>query len=289
MLYGSFGQKLLTLHMVRSNPYNISEIFEAFYHKEKTESSFNMIEHTLVYVARGSMNVMIDGHKVSTVRENECVFVRKDHRIKVVKFPSEEVDYHVSVMLYFPRKRLFDFYKTISKKDIPTGISRSKRPVLKIERSPMLISLFDSFKPYWQEGDKPERDWLNMKFREAINLILHTDIKTYASLFDFTAQWRLDIMEFLEHNYMYDLSVEELAHYTGRSVATFKRDFQKLSGLSPRKWIINRRLVAARDMLVSSDVPISQIMTDIGFKNFSHFCRVYKEYFGHTPSETRHC
>ena len=107
-------------------------------------------------------------------------------------------------------------------------------------------------------------------------------------MFDFTAQWRLDIMEFLEHNYMYDLSVEELAHYTGRSVATFKRDFQKLSDLSPRKWIINRRLVAARDMLVSSGAPISQIMTDIGFKNFSHFCRAYKEYFGHTPSDTRH-
>jgi hypothetical protein len=32
---------------------------------------------------------------------------------------------------------------------------------------------------------------------------------------------------------MYDLSLEEMASYTGRSLASFKRDFKKISPLSP--------------------------------------------------------
>jgi transcriptional regulator GlxA family with amidase domain len=91
----------------------------------------------------------------------------------------------------------------------------------------------------------------------------------------------------MEKNYMYDLTVEELARYTGRSVATFKRDFSKVSELSPRNWLIRRRLEAAHQLLLTTDSPINRILTDVGFKNFSHFSKVYRAYFGVTPSETR--
>lgn len=55
----------------------------------------------------------------------------------------------------------------------------------------------------------------------------------YPSLFDFTDPWKIDILGFMEKNYAYDLTIEDIAHYTGRSLATFKRDFKKVSDLSP--------------------------------------------------------
>ena len=80
---------------------------------------------------------------------------------------------------------------------------------------------------------------------EGLYILLNTDKNLYASLFDFADPWKIDIMSFMEQNYTNDLSLEEMANYTGRSLATFKRDFSKVCDLSPQKWVIRRRLEAA--------------------------------------------
>ena len=68
---------------------------------------------------------------------------------------------------------------------------------------------------------------LKLKMIEGTYVLLNTDRNLYASLFDFVDPWKIDI------DYMYDLSMEEIASYTGRSLATFKRDFAKVSDLPP--------------------------------------------------------
>lgn len=102
-------------------------------------------------------------------------------------------------------------------------------------------------------------------------------------LFDFTEPWKIDIMEFLEENYMYELSMEEIASYTGRSLATFKRDFAKISDLTPQKWLINKRLKVAHDLITTQNMKVSDVYVDVGFKNLSHFYAAFKKQFGYSP------
>ena len=71
--------------------------------------------------------------------------------------------------------------------------------------------------------------------------------------------------------------------YTGRSLATFKRDFAKISDLSPRKWLIRRRLEAAHQLIQSGKKKVTDICYAVGFKNLSHFSKVYKEMYGTSP------
>lgn len=263
------------------------EVFATCYHKSGGESSYYVSENALVYVAAGKLEVRIDGEGVASFVKGECVFVRKDHRMTLVNNAEDGIDYHLSVFLFFPRQYLFDYYKTLHKWDLPKRVSRSDRSFLSIPRSSLLTSLFESFKPYWVKGENPEKHWLKIKVIEAIRLLLLLDESVYASLFDFTSQWRLDIMDFMEKNYKYDLTVSDLARYTGRSVATFKRDFSKLSELSPANWIICRRLREAHRLLLLTDWSVYKVMTNVGFKNFSHFSRRYREFFGETPTQTR--
>ena len=96
--------------------------------------------------------------------------------------------------------------------------------------------------------------------------------------------WKIDILDYLNENYMYDLTLEEIASYTGRSLATFKRDFAKISDLTPQKWLIRRRLEAARELIHSGRRKVTEVCFDVGFKNLSHFSKVYKKTFGHSPS-----
>ncbi len=85
--------------------------------------------------------------------------------------------------------------------------------------------------PYFDAGVQPSDEVLKLKMIEGTYVLLNTDRTLYASLFDFVDPWKIDIIDYLNENYMYDLSLEEIASYTGHSLATFKRDFAKVSDL----------------------------------------------------------
>ena len=80
---------------------------------------------------------------------------------------------------------------------------------------------------YAQGG--PYKDFMRLKMQEGLLALLHIDKRFAPTLFDFNEPWKIDILDFLDKNYMYEFTQEDLAHYTGRSLATFKRDFKKIS------------------------------------------------------------
>lgn len=105
-----------------------------------------------------------------------------------------------------------------------------------------------------------------------------------------TLQYRLsrkiDLQDFMEKNFRCDMSMSEFARASGRSLSTFKRDFKKMSVLSPERWLTDRRLRAAFDLLKRGR-RVSDACFDVGFKNVSHFSAIFKKKFGITPGEAR--
>ena len=97
---------------------------------------------------------------------------------------------------------------------------------------------------------------------------------------------KIDLQEFMEKNFKRDMSMSEYAKASGRSLSTFKRDFKKMSELSPERWLTQRRLFAALELLKRGR-RISDACFDVGFKNVSHFSAIFKKKFGITPSEAR--
>jgi AraC-like DNA-binding protein len=121
---------------------------------------------------------------------------------------------------------------------------------------PDIVSLFESITPYFNSDMPPTDELIRLKMMEGVYVLLNTDNCFYSSLFDFTEPWKIDILDFMNENYMYDLSMEETASYTGRSLATFKRDFKKISPLSPEKWLIQKRLEVAYSKAKSTPITV---------------------------------
>jgi CheY-like chemotaxis protein len=65
------------------------------------------------------------------------------------------------------------------------------------------------------------------------------------------------------------------------------RKLKALTGQPTANFIRSIRLSHARHLLETTDLPIGEIATRIGFKDFSHFSRAFAKTFGTTPSETR--
>ncbi|HEV2481618.1 MAG TPA: AraC family transcriptional regulator, partial [Puia sp.] len=72
---------------------------------------------------------------------------------------------------------------------------------------------------------------------------------------------------------------------TGRSLAGFKRDFQKTFGMSPRQWLLEKRLTEARHLIERKNKRPSGIYLDLGFESLSHFSHAFKKKFGKAPTE----
>ena len=83
---------------------------------------------------------------------------------------------------------------------------------------------------------------------------------------------------------MYEFTLDELAHYTGRSLATFKRDFKKISELTPEKWLIKKRLEKAYELMKTGRKKVVDVYAEVGFRNPSHFSTAFKKEFGVAPT-----
>jgi AraC-like DNA-binding protein len=100
-------------------------------------------------------------------------------------------------------------------------------------------------------------------------------------------QYKTPLWQIMESNFMFNLSISEYSRLSQRSVSTFKRDFNSVYKTTPGKWLINKRLGYAKDVLESSMKSINEIAYESGFENSSHFSRVFKEKHMMTPVQYR--
>ncbi len=80
-------------------------------------------------------------------------------------------------------------------------------------------------------------------------------------------------------------SIQELCHDTGMSRAQFYRKFKTLTDLTVNEYLRNFRLHKAKCLLETTGLNVSEAGYRTGFKNLSHFSRVFTEKYGMNPSE----
>ena len=96
-----------------------------------------------------------------------------------------------------------------------------------------------------------------------------------------------DLRQIMEENFLCPLSHSEFAALCHRSLSTFRRDFHSIFHCTPGSWLRERRLAHAALLLRSTDLTLKEVLAKSGFRNRSHFMRVFKEKFGTTPARFR--
>ncbi len=263
--------------------FNCADIFFSYIHENDTICTHRAFAHLLIYVASGEL-ILTEQGKDITVNAGECVFIRRDHRVSLLKRPKDK-EVFKGITLMFTRPFLKEYFQKIDRKYKPMETSQAGASVRKLPYSTDLQSIFISLIPYFDAEEKPLDAIVNLKMQEGILALLHLDASVYPILFDFVEPWKIDILQFLNENYMYELTTAEMATYTGRSLATFKRDFKKISELTPEKWLINKRLEMAHELVCEGRMKVADVCNAVGFKNRSHFTESFKQKYGYTPSK----
>jgi AraC-like DNA-binding protein len=81
-----------------------------------------------------------------------------------------------------------------------------------------------------------------------------------------------------------NFDAKELARLCRLSIRQLQREFRRCLGRSPQDWLNERRIVAARQLLLDG-LQIKAVAFKLGFKQPSHFCRQFKAVSRVTPSE----
>ncbi|HEV2512628.1 AraC family transcriptional regulator [Bosea sp. (in: a-proteobacteria)] len=98
--------------------------------------------------------------------------------------------------------------------------------------------------------------------------------------------WRR-VRDFVHDNLMGQLSIEQLASITQLSPSHFMRAFKQTTGQSPHQYVISCRLAYARNLIVNTDAPLSQIAKTVGFSSNSHMTAMMQSNWSTSPSALR--
>jgi len=96
-----------------------------------------------------------------------------------------------------------------------------------------------------------------------------------------------DMQHWIAQNYEHESPVATMVALSHLPARTFKRRFKAATGLAPLDYVHSIRIEEAKQMLETTDRPIEQIATEVGYEDDSFFRRLFRRKVGLTPRDYR--
>lgn len=262
---------------------HINTIFHCCWSDKEKICEERVTEHMLAYIFSGEM-VVLNGARRTLLRAGDAAFIRRNHLVNKIKQPCGTTPFH-GVFLHLEAPFLRRIAQKMLLPSVAVDKTLARQMAVPISNNPYIAGYFFSLDHYFREGVHPSPQLMELKFQEVVQILIEQYPELIPLIFDCTPDWKPDLKEFMNRHFACDLSVEQFAHYTGRSLSTFKRDFSELfGGETPSRWIVRRRLDEAYKLLQQKTYSPSEVYLKVGFKNLSHFSNAFKRQFGVVPS-----
>ena len=241
------------------------------------------LEQHLLYVVLGGSVKLTCGRQSWTVSKNEMILLRRAQSVSYEKQGSEETGLFESQLFAINDELLKDFL-TSQQVVIPAMTEEYGTQV-----SPMserLVAYCWSLAPYFNDPSQVNPGLLRLKVMELLYNVMDCSKNIFRQMLQLRQPVKTDIHRVVEENYTSPISLDELAYLSGRSLSSFKREFQDIYGEPPARWIREKRLSKAHEMLRSSSLSVADVAYSLGFENPTHFSRIFKQQYGYAPSQS---
>ncbi len=221
--------------------------------------------HVISIVLSGEQKIKTYDDEIIHVKSNEVLFIPRG--MYYISDLIPENGKFVSLLFYFDDSIIQEFLSTskvseISNKAVPDHLKFGVVPSVKLFAE-SLISIY-------QTQNLRNKNFLNLKILELLYLLngLAKEKQFANFLFRLTLPKKRNIKVFMEKNYDKPLKMEDYAYLTGRSLSTFRRDFKSFYDITPQKWIKEKRLEKALNILSQKEISVTDLAFEVGYKIF---------------------
>ena len=186
-------------------------------------------------------------------------------------------------LLFFSEKKLQDFLENHT---LNQGIRNDEKPFFIIKNDDYILSYLNSLSTISQAPTIFMENLLSIKFEELMLYLLQKYGKPFESyLYSLIVGETSTFKKIVESKVHSNLKLEEIAFLCNISLSTFKRRFSSEYNMAPGKWLLEKRLQKAKEILEQGELKPSDIYLDFGYNNLSNFSIAFKNKFGCNPSQ----
>jgi AraC-like DNA-binding protein len=235
-------------------------------------------QHMLVWFLSGETKI-VQTDATYFFKKGDIFLIPRNQLATIINYPKDGQP-HKTVVMHLTTERLRAFYTGL---DIKIRTKAAPK-ILHFNDHPLLESCLASLIPYFDMQELPG-NIADLKISEAISILRTINKDIDAVLANFDEPGKIDLQDYMEKNFMFNLPLEKFGYLTGRSLTTFKRDFNKAFNSTPQRWLTQKRLELAHYQFTEKKKKPIDVCYEVGFENLSHFSFAFKKKYGYSPSE----
>lgn len=248
-----------------------------YYHKRAFLNSYfkahSHNEYELIFFLQGEVDYTVENKKFK-LKKYDLIITRPTVFHNLVFNKKCEYDRHVFLL---PSTGFFANLLN----EIPNDIN-----VINCADDSVIIENFNKLDFYRQNYKEEEFDSLMLALLTEICCKLKYKSDANSSPFKPLPDIIKNAIDYINANLFTIKDVSEISNALYVSKNYFFRVFKKELKVSPKKYIINKRLLRAQNLLRAGEKP-TFVYLDCGFDNYTSFYKQYVRLFGHTPSNEK--
>ncbi|MEX8547770.1 MAG: helix-turn-helix domain-containing protein [Mucilaginibacter sp.] len=238
-------------------------------------------DHVFLYVTKGSLHCF-DGNKSHIFGACEYFLARKN---RLARYYGEKGNDEFEKIIFCFEEGFIRKFQ--AKHKLKATKFNSADTFVKINPTELIPDFIRSLKPYSNSLGKLDEAFENVKFEELLIILLQNQPDLAGIFFDYGIPEKINLEEFMNRNYKFNVRMERFAYLTGRSLSAFKRDFKAIFNQTPNLWLVQKRLQEAYFFIEKKNKKPSEIYLELGFEDLSHFSFAFKKLFGLRPTDLK--
>lgn len=259
-------------------------------HIEYSESTYRLGNHfhnayEIILILEGVV-LLHTKNQVYKVGPQNLLFLSnlESHMLEIIEGPYSR--YFILVNPYQTDRFIRDFKLLSIFKNRPSTFSH----VININSiSSQVLKVFQKMYDETQIIDDYFDRRIGMLLFELLLILYRYDSNSFPVLDKNIRPEIYSVQEYIDTHFKEPIVIQQLAQEFFISVSYLTHSFKKLTGYSPKQYLMIQRLIYARDLIVNSELPISEVAYQSGFQDTNNFIRSFKAYFNFTPRKMRLC
>jgi AraC family transcriptional regulator, exoenzyme S synthesis regulatory protein ExsA len=259
-------------------------VYDFKMNEDTLNNKVDLTQHMFSFLQTGEKKVHCED-SVIEVNKNQSVLIKSGNCIMTELLSNDAI--YFCKLFFFSNDHIIDFLEKYNflfdkvKKDI------ASKPFFAIENDAFINAFATSISSILKLKSEARTMLLSIKFEEIMLYLSQKYGSTFISYIQSLAipDQHSPLKKIVEANIYTNLSITDIAFLSNMSLSTFKRHFEQIYKANPGKWLQQKRLARAKQILEKGLKKPSDIYTDYGYNNLSNFSIAFKQAFDMSPKQ----